>query len=221
MTRAFLKSLFPKDMEGVDKIVDDIMDAHGAGIETEKAKTTKANEQVAGLKTKVTELEKSLETAGNDPEAAKNLATIQTELDQVKADLEKAKTDHAAELKVEKDAHIATKTDYETERTNGAMDKEVSAALKTAGYSEAAIPLFLKAGYDRTQLKQDKEGKFTEMDKFIEALKADTVHSTFFGEMQTEGSNVGGNPPGTETKPGEDFKFEFTPVREVPQTGQK
>lgn len=194
MTRAFLKSLFPKDMEGVDKIVDEIMDSHGTGIEAEKAKTRAVTEQATDLKGKITALEKAVIEAKDDSEAQKTLATVQAELDKVKSDLEKATTDHAAELKAEKDAHTATKNDYATEKLNGDMDKAVSASLKAAGYSEAAIPLFLKAGYDRTQLKQESDGKFTDVDKFVEALKTDPVHSTFFGTTQTVGADVG-NPP--------------------------
>jgi len=211
MTRAFLKSLFPKDLEGLDGIVDSIMQAHGTGIESEKAKTTAVNEQTEKLKTKITDLEGKITAMGDDSEAETKLAELQAEFD-------KAKETHAAELKAEKDAHTATKTEYETEQTNGAMDKAVSAAMKEAGYSEAAIPLFLKAGYDRKQLKQEKDGKFaeTEMTKFIETLKADPVHKTFFGEMQTEGAHVGTPPPNKDT--GENpFSFDFTPVREVPK----
>jgi hypothetical protein len=194
MTRAFLKSLLPNDLEGLDGIIDSIINAHGEGVEREKSKTNavteQAKEQAEAHKKTLDDTkrayEEKLSARGDESEAETKLKTLQEEY-------EKAKETHATELKAATDAHDATKAEHEAVRTNGAMDAAVSAALKTAGYSEAAIPLFLKAGYDREQLKKEADGSFSNIDKLVETLKADPVNGTFFGKMQTEGANVGGS----------------------------
>jgi len=217
MTRAFLKSLFPSDLEGLDTIVDSIMNAHGVGIETEKSKTAAATEQAKeaaetakkNLETVKAQYEEKLAAKGNDSETEIKLNKLQEEFD-------KAKETYATELKAATDALETTKTEHETERTNNAMDSAVSSALETAGYSKAAIPLFLKAGYDREQLAKGDDGKFSNLDKFVENIKADPVHATFFGTMQTVGADVGnsqGNVGGGEPE----FNFEFTGVRPAPE----
>jgi hypothetical protein len=170
-----------------------IMNAHNAvvqslkdDLEKERAETARVQAELAAAKNpndgEVQRLQTELEAEKNAHEIVKaaHAATKET--------LEKALSD-------EKAAHVATKSDHEKERINAAKDKAISTALKAAGYSEAAIPLFLKAGYDREQLTQEADGSIAGMDKLVESVKADTLHSAFFGMVQTVGADVGTPPP--------------------------
>jgi len=201
MTRPFLKSLLPSDLEGLDKIVDTIMDTHGVGIEAEKEKTAAANEKAKAQTEAAKALLEKTKKDYEDRLAAKGDETkAEAELNALKEEYEAAKVTHAEELKAATDAHDATKTEYETERTNSAMDDAVKAALEEAGCSVDIIPFILKAGYDRTQLTKEENGSFTGIDKLVEAMKSDPANAKIFGEKVEVGANVG-NPRATGSPP--------------------
>ena len=184
LSKAFVRSQFPKDAEGLDSAVSAIMDAHGESITREKAKQAELQKTVDELTGKLHEFEATITELQDDSETEKELAEL-------KAKIEQSEKDHAAALAKANEEHEQTKTAYASEKSNAEMDRAVEAALKESGYSEAAIPLLMKAGYDRDQLKRDKEGKFTNLEKFVETLKADSVHKSFFGAMKETGADVG------------------------------
>ena len=196
MKRAFVQSQLPADLEGRAGIIDSLMDAHGAGIEAEKEKTTAALEKADNLNTKVKELEDKL-TSG-DSEAEEKLSKLQAELDSVKADLEKSKAD----LTAEKADHLKTKEGYATEKDDAAVDELVRTLLGTADENgevmlEAAIPKVLKI-YDRSIVECGKDGAISNADKVLEHIKGDW--KDFFGKTETKGAAVGNaqsTTPGT------------------------
>jgi hypothetical protein len=183
LSKAFVRSQFPKDAEGLDSAVTAIMDAHGESITREKTKQAELQKTVDELSGTVKEYESTIAELQDDSETEKELAEL-------KAKIEQSEKDHAAALAKANEEHEQTKVAYASEKSNAEMDRAVEAALKESGYSEAAIPLLMKAGYDRDQIKR-KEGKFTNLEKFVETLKADPVHKSFFGAMKETGADVG------------------------------
>jgi len=184
LSKAFVRSQFPKDSEGLDSAVSAIMDAHGDSIAREKAKYAELEKKFEAQEKAVNEYKATIAELQDESETEKELAEI-------KAKLTQAEKDHKEALEKAQAEHEATKTTYKTEKANAEMDKAVEQALIESGYSVAALPLFMKAGYERESIKRDKDGKFTNMNEFVETLKTDSTHKEFFGEMQETGADVG------------------------------
>jgi len=194
MTRAFIESLLPKDINGLKSIIDDIMKAHGTGIETQKAKTEAETEKVTKLTSQVKELESAVATANDDTEHTAEIEKLTKDIDKLKADLEAQKTESGEKLKAAEEKLEQLTNDHASEKRNTLMDAAVKKALVEAGMPETGAAAYLRAGYDRETLKDGDDGAFEGMDKLIESTKADDVFGSFFGEMQENNANVG-DPP--------------------------
>ena len=194
--------------------IDGMTDAIENAVMKLYGKTSKSN------KTALDEAEKALETAERNltdaeeraKEANDTLKTFTKENGDFKAKFE-AEKERANKLETEKAELVTTheaaiaekdtafneyKAGIDTEKSNATTDKDVAAALKAAGYNPEMIDIYMDSpSYDRTGVKRDKEGKFSNADKFIEGVKADAKFGKFFGEQKKDPAPIGDAPPGS------------------------
>ena len=117
---------------------------------------------------------------------AEKLQAVQKELDDLKAGDGDYKAKYEAEAKAFKEYKHQVESEKETART----DADVLAMCKDAGIArESSLRLIVK-DFDRSKIERDKDGKITNRDKLLEAIKTD--YADFVG---TPGNH--GTPPTT------------------------
>lgn len=117
---------------------------------------------------------------------AEKLQAVQKELDDLKAGDGDYKAKYEAEVKAFKEYKHQVESEKETART----DADVLAMCKDAGIArESSLRLIVK-DFDRSKIERDKDGKITNRDKLLEAIKTD--YADFVG---TPGNH--GTPPTT------------------------
>ena len=117
---------------------------------------------------------------------AEKLPAVQKELDDLKAGDGGYKEKYEAEAKAHKEYKQKVESEKETART----DADVLAMCKDAGIArESSLRLIVK-DFDRSKIERDKDGKITNRDKLLEAIKTD--YADFVG---TPGNH--GTPPTT------------------------
>jgi len=189
MTRTFVKSQLPKDVEGLDGIVDAIMTAHGEAVEREKGKAKDLQGKIEALQGQVKEAEESLNAALSDEGADKELADLKSQVEKLTAD-----------LKAEQEAHGATKTDYTTRETNTALLEKIhAAAIKEGKLDGLGVKALKKHALDMSIVKH-KNGEITNLDDVLKHYKEDDVIGDLWGgESRTEGAGNGNPPPSNAT----------------------
>jgi len=213
MTRTFVKSQLPKDVEGLDGIVDAIMTAHGEAVEREKGKAKDLQGKIEALQGQVKEAEESLNAALSDEGADKELAELTEKVEkltsdegadkklaELKAQVEKL----TADLKAEQEAHTTTKTGYESEKTNAALLEKIHAAAIKAGKLDGlGVKALKKHSIDMSTVKhkidKDKNIEITNLDDILKGIQADDVIGDLWGgEIRIEGAGNGNPPPGSD-----------------------
>ena len=187
-----IRALLPKDLEGRNDIAAQLYAAMNTAVEAEQEKTAAVQKKLDAALEAQKEAEEALQAALEDGDGEK-------EVNDLKAEVEKLK----GELKTEQEAHAATKTGYDTEKSNANIDKQVLAAVKAAKLHESVLPLFEKIGYDRNLAKVDKkDGKVTNLDEVVTAIRALPEFAPHFGgESHTEGAGAGSPPAGNNNNP--------------------
>ena len=118
---------------------------------------------------------------------AEKLPAVQKELDDIKAAGDGGyKEKYEAEVK----AHKEYRQQVEREKDNARDETDVLALCKEAGIArESALRLIAK-DFDRSKIERDKDGKITNRDKLLEAVKAD--YADFVATASDKGT-----PPAT------------------------
>ena len=118
---------------------------------------------------------------------ADKLPTVQKELDDLKAQGDGGyKEKYEAEVKAHKEYRQQIESEKETART----DADVLALCKEAGIArESSLRLIVK-DFDRSKIERDKDGKITNRDALLKAVKTD--YADF---VATSGKD--GTPPAT------------------------
>ena len=118
---------------------------------------------------------------------AEKLPAVQKELDDLKAQGDGGyKEKYEAEVKAHKEYRQQVESEKETART----DADVLALCKEAGIArESSLRLIVK-DFDRSKIERDKDGKITNRDALIKAVKTD--YADFVGTPGNQGT-----PPAT------------------------
>lgn len=117
---------------------------------------------------------------------AEKLPAVQKELDDLKAGDGGYKEKYEAEVKAHKEYRQQVESEKETART----DADVLALCKEAGIArESSLRLIVK-DFDRSKIERDKDGKITNRDALIKAVKTD--YADFVGTPGNQGT-----PPAT------------------------
>ena len=184
MTRNQIRGHLPKGVEGFDakEAEDALYTLFNDALQTER---DKLNAKITAAEERANEAEETMKAALEDE-------TGEKELGEFKAKLEAAETRATTAEKALTDRNL----EIETEKTNANVDKQVLTAVKAAKLHDSVLPLFERVGYDRALAKVDKDGKVTNLDKVVEAIKADPSFAPHFGgESRTEGAGNGNPPP--------------------------
>ena len=185
MNEKSIRALLPKDLEGREELAAQIYAIFNNAIMTEQAKAAAIQTKLDAALEAQKEAEEAMQAALADDSDSKELETLKAELETTKAT-----------LKAEQEAHTATKAGHVEKETNANIDKQVLAAVKDAKLHPSVIPLFEKIGYDRAKAKTDKDGKVTNLDEVVTAIKALPEFAPHFGgESHTEGAGAGNPPP--------------------------
>lgn len=117
---------------------------------------------------------------------AEKLPSVQKELDDLKA----GDGDYKAKYEAEAKAHKEYRQQVESEKENARNNADVLAICKEAGIArESSLRLIVK-DFDRSKIERDKDGKITNRDALIKAVKTD--YADFVGTPGNQGT-----PPAT------------------------
>ena len=117
---------------------------------------------------------------------AEKLPAVQKELDDLKA----GDGDYKAKYEAEAKAHKEYRQQIESEKETARTDADVLALCKEAGIArESSLRLIVK-DFDRSKIERDKDGKITNRDALIKAVKTD--YADFVGTPGNQGT-----PPAT------------------------
>lgn len=164
LTRKMLKAMGIEEEK-----IDQIIEAH--------------TETVDGLKDKLDE----------NKDAADKLAAVTKELETAKEQLENSSTDaYKAKYDALKEEFDGYKADITAKETKQAKETAYKALLVDAGINSKRIDTVMKCSADVIGSAELKDGKFVDVDKLVESIKADWAD--FITTDGQQGADVS-NPP--------------------------
>ena len=174
-------------VEGASEIAQTIFDAHGASIDSLKAKhdveIEKLNTKLETSENARLEAEETLQTALGDETSDQEIKDLKTKL----------KVAEQA-LKAEQDEHEATKTTYEAKEHESTAYKAVYNELEKAKYPKPFLDDFIKANVDLTKLTRDEDGKINNLDTYVKSILEDPSVSSKLTETRTEHTAITKTP---------------------------
>lgn len=157
--------------------IDEIINAHTETVNALKDERDKAQKELDELK-----------------ENGKNVADVQKELDEAKAELESIKgSNWEQKYKDVKSEYDTFKADTEARAVKSKKESAYKKILTEAGISAKRIDSIMKVSASAIDaLKFDKDGNVEEADKVIESVKSEWAD--FISNIREQGANTP-NPP--------------------------
>jgi len=191
MKEASIRALLPKDLEGREEIAAQLYAAMNAGVESA---ANKSQAEIDKLSAKLA----AAETAKNEAEEALNAALADESADDALKAANAKIAELEASLQAEQDAHSTTKTGYDEKESKAAATAELTKALTAKRMPEEFVEDFIAARVDFAQLKRDKDGKLTNVDKYVESLAE--AHPAKFLVSEERKFEAGDPPPSGDGK---------------------